>query len=519
MKRALSLIVILSLIFALGGCGKDSADGTPTGFDVFNPGIKQGGIVEGYILRPDTFNPLTTKISVNRRMLSLCFDSLFYIDAGFNTIPRLAESYTISQDGKKITVNLRKNITWHDGSDFSAGDVVYTVNKILGNEEAYYHAVLSGLINKVSAPDNSTAVFTLNYANSGAANFLTFPILKKGEGFDEKYSPNGTGAFMVSDNSNESVISLKRNPYWQCGKVYADGVNLNILPDEDAVYSAFSTGVIDFAQITKDNAGKFAVSENIGYLPTYTDKYTFVGINCNNRLLSNVEVRRAIWDAFDNTAFTKAVLSDYGVSASLPVHPSAYYYDPREDSPSELSSENPIRKVEGKLFLYNHQEDTMVPLEFTLLVNEENAGRCTAATNLASALGDAGISVNVVKTDLQTYQSLISEGDFELYIGSTKLSPDGNIHPLVGQGGNLNYGSFYDEELENSLNSLLTSESVSKRTEFLHNIQKLFYAKMPHIPLYFENEMIVYNTEKLSNAHTILTDNIYSFVIMCCVNE
>ena len=513
MKRALYFLLIICLIFALSGCKKDEEPGSVSGFEDFDPGLTQGGVVEAYILRPDTLNPLTTGISINRRMLFLCFDSLFYIDSQFNTVPRLAKSQSVSDSGRRLTVSLRDDVTWHDGSRFSAEDVVYTVNNITGNENSYYRTVLSGLISRVRALDNYTVEFYLRYPNSGAASLLTFPILKKGTWKSESYTPVGTGPFMLKGDVGESAITLEKNPKWKCGHVYIDGVTLNILPDTDSVYSAFSAGVIDFVQITKENAGKFSISENIGYLPTYTENYTYLGLNCNDELLAVRDVRDAIAGAVDRTAFTKAVLSDYGIAATLPVHPKAFYYDaPKAPNPSPF-----IVKEEGRIYYRDPLEGTSVPLEFTILVNEENSGRCTAADYLAASLTENGIPTEVVKTDFETYVTKIAEGSFEMYLGGTKLSCDVNLHPLTGEGGGLNYGEFYSDTVESLLNKILRAENQADRNETLHKLQAELYAEVPHIPLYYENEMIVYNTKKIGNAHTVLSDNIYSFVSMCCV--
>ncbi len=512
MKRAICIILSFILISALSGCKKKET--TDSGFEAFNPEIRQGGTVEAYILRPDTLNPLITKIEINRRMLSLCFDSLFYIDSQFNVVPRLAKSYKISDNGKKLTVSLREDVKWHNGDDFTAADVVYTIKNITGDEDSYYRGVLSGLISKVRTIDTHTVDIHLNYANSGAAALMTFPIIKKGGGYSEGYVPIGTGPFMVTSSPGETPITLTRNTGWKCGRAYVDGINLNILPDEESVYSAFSTGVIDFVQITKENAGKFSVNENIGYLPTYTKKYNFIGLNCNDGLLSDTRVRQTISDAIDRERFTRAVYNDYATPTTLPLHSKAYFYV----TPPSAVAHSVIEKTDGKLF-FRDENDKSHPLEFTLLVNEENGSRCTAADQLASMLEEKGIQINVIKTDFETYKARISDGSFDMFMGSTNLSYDINLHPIAGIGGSLNYGNYADDETEKLLNKLLSCESIQDRAEVLVSIQKDFYEKTPHIPLCFENEMIVYNSSKIGNAHTVLSDNVFSFLAMCCAIE
>ena len=513
MKRVFIFLLTFSLIFASAGCKKNAPADTGSGFEEMNTDISYGGSVQAYILRPDTFNPLTTGISSNRRILSLCFDSLFTLDSGFNLVPRLAESYSVSDGGKKIRIHLRQDVTWHDGSKFTASDVIYTVNNIVSSDNSYYRSVLDGLISRVRTVDSYTVDFYLNYPNNGAVAHLVFPIIKKGTGFSEGYSPIGTGPFRLKGGLTESSVILEKNPDWKCGEVYIDSVVLNVLPDENAVYSAFSTGVIDFVQITKDNAGKFSISENIGYIPTYSYKYTFVGLNFENSLLASDDVRKTISNLLNTETFTHSVLSDYGIATNLPIHPMAYYYNPEKpsfDSPF-------VVKEEGLLYYRTPSEN--IPLEFTLLVNEENTARCTVAEHLAAVLGEHGISVKVLFADYETYKKRISDGDFDMYLGTTQLSSDANLHPIVGNEGNLNYGKFYNDSVETLLNNLLTCENPSYRSEILKKLQLELYNTVPHIPLYFENEMIVYNSKKISNVHPVPSGNISEFLSMCCVNE
>lgn len=515
MKRVFYILIIFTFAIVPCGCKKTESGNNPSGFEDFNPDLQQGGTIEAYILRPDTLNPLTTKIDINRRILALCYDSLFYVDSDFKTNPRLAKSYTVSDEGKKITLKLRDDVTWHDGSAFTAADVVYTINTIVKTEGSFYCSFVSDLIDTVRTVDIHTVDIRLNYANSGAVSLLTFPIIKNASATDNSYVIVGTGAFKPKNSVSESVLVLEKNKDWKCGKAYADSINLNILPDEDSVYSAFSTGVVDFVQITKENAGKFSVSDDISYLPLYTTLYNFIGVNCDNELLARYEVRAALSNAIDREAFTTAVYSDYGEPTDLPIHPKAYFYQ----TPSNTENSANIKKENGQLYLYNQGDNSSVPLKFTLLINEENVTKCTAADHLASMLSEIGIKTTVIKTDFETYSQRINEGDFELYLGLSRISCDANLLPFAASDGNLNNGGFSDQSFEKLLGSALSCENTDKRINLLNDVQKNFYLKLPHIPLCFENEMLVYNSTKLGNAHQVLADNISALITLCCVNR
>ncbi|MFX5718429.1 ABC transporter substrate-binding protein, partial [Acinetobacter baumannii] len=76
-----------------------------------------------------------------------------------NRIPRLATSWTVSDDGRTYTFNLREGVKWSDGKPFTAADVVFTL-EAFGKFNTYLTKLLP-LIDKAAAPDDKTFVLTL----------------------------------------------------------------------------------------------------------------------------------------------------------------------------------------------------------------------------------------------------------------------------------------------------------------------------------------------------------------------
>ncbi len=522
MKKTAIIILATAVIFSLCSCGRTTENEEKHNFINIRSSSKSGGTVEAYMQKPDTLNPLLTNIEVNRNAFMLLYDSLFYIDSNFKVRPALASSYEYSDNADTLTVHLQSGVTWHDGSAFTASDVVYTVNAVLSYAEIYCHNTVDALIENVRAPDNSTVVFYLKQPNSGAAAMLTFPILKYERGNmvnnSAEYSPIGTGAFKLKSYNEESAMVLEKNSDSKIIKANINEVNLNVLPDENAAYSAFSSGITDFVKINQESAGKISLSDSIQYATVYSQNYTFMGINMQNDLLQRGDIRRLIAAAINRANPTESIFGTYASSCDIPINPNSQYYTENENL---LTYDDAVKAAKCEYtdsgYAYVDIDGESIFLDFDILVNEENNSRISAAESVKTALGNAGIAANVIAVDFDSYMERLTNGDFDLYIGSTVLSCDMNLRPLIGSGGSLNFGGYSSEKTDSLLNRLI--DASGSREDAISKLQADFRENYPHIPLYFKNELIAYNSKKLGNVNPVFSENYFAFLSDCTVNR
>src|SRR5690606_14141696 len=81
-----------------------------------------------------TLNPLITENASYYYFSKLIFECLFELDKDLNIINQLADDYTINEDGS-INIRLKKGVKWHDGEEFTAEDVAFTINTIKHADE------------------------------------------------------------------------------------------------------------------------------------------------------------------------------------------------------------------------------------------------------------------------------------------------------------------------------------------------------------------------------------------------
>ena len=522
MKKAIIFLLTALMIFSLCGCGKKSENQNAAVSKKSHADLKPGGSVEAYMLKPDTLNPLITGIDINRCALKPIYNSLFRIDGSLKAVPELAYGYEFSDNSRTLKITLCSGVLWHDGSPFDSSDVVYTVKNILSYEEIYCHNVISDLIAGISAPDANTVIFKFFRPSSGAASLLTFPILKYERGnmvaHASDYMPIGTGGFKVKDYDGKSVLLLEKNADSKVTVPYVDEIILNILPDIEAAYTAFSAGITDFVKINHETAGKISVNANSDYAPAYTNKYTFLGLNTENRLLEKPEIRKLIASAIMQTKSVESLFGKYISVCDVPVNPNSFCYLP-EENPKTFEENAEAYGIEhsDSGSLYIKDGDETLYLSFTILVNEENSSRLLAADSVSKSLESVGISARIITVDFETYMNALDERDFDMFIGGTVLSGDLNLSPLLGSEGKLNYGGYSSEKTDSLLQSAARESDV--KSDLPSKLQNDFRSSYPHIPLYFENETIVYNSRKLGNVNPVFSENCFDFLNECCINR
>jgi len=176
-------------------------------------------------------------------------------------IPKLATDIPttanggVSADGKTITWKLRKNVKWHDGTDFTCADLQYTLTVIRTPNNGALDTSAFADLDTVDCPDPNTAV--LKFKNFYAGWIRLFNgvgiIFPKTAGKPEDMKtwaynrmPIGTGPFKVTEFVAGDHITLVRNDnYWQTGKPYLDKFIVRIVPSSEVALQWMKSGEAD----------------------------------------------------------------------------------------------------------------------------------------------------------------------------------------------------------------------------------------------------------------------------------
>ena len=277
-------------------------------------------------------NVCTGTCSVNRPL----FNKLVSINKadGATAEGELAESWSVSADGTVFTFNLRDGVKFHDGSDFTAEDVVHSADRIQNPEK--FEALgaprnlrdttaLGGwsVVQSVEAVDPTTVRITLDAFSDTWFNSLlsvrgTFYVVPNDVDVETLNSEGiGTGPYTLDSVKFDEKIEMSANPnYWNSDDQgrpypYLDGAEVFIISDSSALLAAFTTGQVLWERPVSANRVAGRQEELKGQIPglqiaPLASTLNAVYLNNRNPALQDIRVRQAIDLALNRHAVNQA---------------------------------------------------------------------------------------------------------------------------------------------------------------------------------------------------------------------
>ena len=282
---------------------------------------KQGGIATlGLELDIPGFDPLKVGVydTAARSAAALMFDTLTRLDEEGAPQPKLAQSWTSSEDFKVWTFKLQSGVKFSDGTPFNAQAVKFNYDRMRDPNNHCSCAFYLSNIAQIEAPDELTVIFRLrdpsvNMPALVAASVVTTayhsPAAVERLGADYNRNPVGTGAFVLKSWVAGDRLVLERNPnYWRPEYPRLDKVILRPLPDAQARFASLEAGETDI--IWDDNFDNIEKAEKDKSLVVY--EYTGSGaavaaFNTKVAPFDDRRVRQALVMAIDRKKMSQAI--------------------------------------------------------------------------------------------------------------------------------------------------------------------------------------------------------------------
>lgn len=262
------------------------------------------------------------------------FASPLRFDDKWNPQPYLAESWKLADDGKSLTLKLRKDAVFHDGKPVTSADVAFSIMAIKANHP---FTTMMGPVEKVDTPDPYTAVIRMSVPHPAivlAMSPALCPILPKhiyGDGQDLKSHPRnttdvvGSGPFRVTEFKPAQRIVMERfDKFFLTGKPYLDKVIVNVTPDMASLVLGLERGdiqMLPFATLPTD-LKRFANDPRVSITPKGYDgigALNWLAFNTAKKPLSDVQVRKAIATAIDKNFIAKALMGGFATVSDGPL--------------------------------------------------------------------------------------------------------------------------------------------------------------------------------------------------------
>ncbi|WP_411276747.1 ABC transporter substrate-binding protein, partial [Gaiella sp.] len=288
------------------------------------PKIRRGGrIIWALEQDPVHVAPFGAILTSNQWGKQAAYDSLVEWDKNLNLKPALATSWKIAADQKSITFNLRKGVKFHNGKELDAGDVKYSIEKMLAPPLPGSIVTVSQVPGFEGADVVSKYVVRLRLKTRDARvfGFLAWgrysPIVPDGlyDQINVARNAIGTGPYrMVGFNPNDRVEYVANRSFWKPGQPYMDAMTLKTLPDEQSRIAALRAGSIDGATVSSDGAKSLANDSSLVVLKGGTAAFRELQftIKGDPKPWHDVRVRQAVNFAINRQAIINTVYSGNG---------------------------------------------------------------------------------------------------------------------------------------------------------------------------------------------------------------
>ncbi|MFE5881572.1 ABC transporter substrate-binding protein [Streptomyces hydrogenans] len=402
-------------------------------------------------------------------ILSLVYDTLTIPGAKPNTLPRLASSWTSSDDMKTWRFTLAKGATFHDGTPVTAEDVVFSLRRLRGTPSGASR--LPGIEAKnIKAEGTDTVVLVSDYANAELPLLLrlTTFVVKKGTTDKDIEKAPGTGPFKLEWFRGGNA-RLVRNDDWYGGKVLLDAIEVKIFESPQALANALLAGQIDLASNVGAVAARTAEKrKDVQVVRRPNDMaMPIVMRTAAGSPFADPKVREALRLAVDREAMVKQVLSGYGSVANdiLGTGDPGYAKDLPQRA-RDLTKAKSLLKEAG----------FDLSKTYELMTTEDIPGLAEMATLFATQVREADVKIKVVKQESGTFwDKTWLKGDlYTTYWGTNDSVVFFASKVLVSESGQ-NETGWKNAAFDTAYRTAMATKDPAARAKLLHEVQKLQY--------------------------------------------
>ena len=461
-----------------------------------------GTLVEGEVGSPRFINPLLAISDADRDLSILTYAGLMGLSGSGTLIPVLAESYSISDDGKTYTFIMRPDSKFSDGTPVTANDVVFTVQKAQDSAlKSPEYAAWSGV--NIEAVDQHTVRFSLTKAYTPFLGLTTLGILPSrlwekisNEQFpfsNLETNPVGAGPFKISSISRDASgliqsVTLVANQYYALGRPYLNGIRFNFYSRAEDLADALESGSVESAY-------------DILTTRTLTAPYARVfGVFWNQnekQVYSRIEVRKALSLAINRQDIVNEVLGGYATAIMGPVPPGGTVKQaqiPQSENSTETAAK--ILKsagwtYDGELRIWKNSSAKQTLEEITI-----RTSNVAELKNVASAVKKdwekLGISVNIElyePGDLS--QNVIRPRKYEALLYGMVIGRDQDLYAFWdSQERNdpgLNIAMYANKTVDTLLEDARSSTNQKTRESDLQKIEDIISSEYPATFIYAPN--------------------------------
>lgn len=461
---------------------------------------------------PRDVGPLNLFVGAPEPLAELVYDKLV-APSPYVAQPQPWLATAIRQvDPSTWDVDLRSDVKWHDGTPFTADDVIFTFSymKAAPTGRWTHHVADVPTIDTVTTVAANTVRLRCAYAcpELGTVTLADLPIIPRhvwsavppDKAKQVSTLPIGTGPYRLVDYSPTAGYRFEANPGYFAGAPRVRELIMPVIVDPSATFTALRSGEIDATTrpLSPELIDQFRNSSQVGVVKTAPLQFPELRLNFEHQPFDQPEFRRAISRALDRDQLLRTVFLGQGRPANRGYpHPDAPFANPSLSTPYAPDESRTL--LDGLGFLDRDgdgvREGPNGPLRYRLMVTGSLPTDVRAAELVAEDLGKIGIDVQVSTTDAAAVAELFTNRNFDLAISTITAhgvaDPDQFI--MSHRSGYLwRHPKLPYPEWDTLFDRWKAATTNDGRDSVLQDMQALFNQQPTSVPLYYPDEYWAY---------------------------
>lgn len=447
-------------------------------FIVETPVRNGGEAVVALSDEPDRLDPTLARTLVGRTVFASFCEKLYDTNAELEVVPQLAaELPEVSDDGRTVTIRLREDLLFNDGTPMDAAAVKTSLDRHR-TLEASARSTELGPVESVAVLDPlaveiqlSTPFAPLASVLADRAGMIMSPQQLEALGEDFGNEPVCVGPFsFVERVAQDRIVVEKSEHYYGRDAVHLDRVIWRAIPDANIRMANLRSGDVDVIEevaptdvpaLERDDELVLLSSSSIGYQGITVNVLNANGISGEKEqvpgaLAADPQVRHAFSYAIDRETLNRIVFNGLYESACGPIPPTSEFA-------TEVTQEcPPYDPDQARQMLAEAGVDTPVPVELTVSTDPAASRLGQVVQAMAS---EAGFDVRLRPTEFASALDEADTGNFQTFqVGwSGRVDPDGNIANFHTEAGPLNYSGISDPETDDLIAQARQEGDLSAR--------------------------------------------------------
>lgn len=512
MKKFIALLLGLMLVISMAACGTNSTPApTPSAESKFKDTIVVSNSADAQSLDPQVQNDTTSEAVVRQ-----IYSTLIKFDTEGKIIPDLAESWSVSADGKAWTFKLKKDVKFHNGTALTAAAVKASYERIMAPNNGLVSAGIVKMFEKVEAPDATTVVITTKDPYGPMLQLMCNASMSVMDPeFITKYgststsigmkaeSVNGTGPYKLASWKKDQELKLERFDGYFGVKALTKNIVYRPIPEAASRVVALETGEVDLLQATPAaEVNRLEKDKKYSVMRVNTVGQRLFRFGCNDPIIKDTKVRQALNIAIDRQLIIDALFPGVAYAPTAPLAPITWGYANLGEIKQDKEKAKQLLKEAG----YPNGFKTKIVTTERYVKGKE------LAEVMAAQLAEIGV---IAEIKVMEWSAIVAswngvtakEFDEPMFImgaGPSMMDADGGLRGLYTTSpdgkNDRNYGFYSNAEVDKLVDAGMKETDLEKRKALYKRAEEILFLEDPAGIWLFNQKVETVMTSKLKGV-------------------